>query len=883
MKCVHMKHVHAHRIRSLLLGLATLAGCGIGRTSIAQDEPVGEGVELAPVTVTGTRMKRVDQEDLQPLIVISREDLQVSGRTSVGAVLANLAQNSFGAPLDHNPTTSAPGTTTAGLRGLGAQYTLVLLNGIPLIGQGSLGGDAQNLNVLPWAAVDRIEILGDGASAVYGSSAVGGVINVITRRDFSGAAVTAQVDRPTASGADAHSASAIAGFHDERSQAIFSIDYSKEDPLFARQRSYLPPGMSSYGAPPTWRRDDPSPEVDQTWHASADCPQTLGSDPRYPNSALGPYYDDYGQFCQYNFQADAELRAALERKTLLAQGSTAVGDTMNAHALLLVSRNRSRAELAPAPTGALADAIPADSPFNPTLGEVAPGLGYSLDLAYRPVPAGPRISRGEDRVEQLTAGLGGTHIGAWEADWNLDVTGTRYAEDIEGTNFASISRFLDAISAGTFDPFADPATQDFTQFRTSISSTAVHRTQGASFQLQPRTYSLFDVPLDVLVGLDYAHESLATGYDDQQLAGDVFGGVPATPVDLTRNHHAAFTELALNNNGRWQLKAALRRDDYSDAGGATSPKLSAMWRATDALLLRASIGKGFHVPDLVTLGAPTYTSESQVTDLLGCQLRPDDPIACGSPVRELVFFSNPKLGAETARQSNIGAVFSPTRDFSVGVQGFRTHFDNAITQLDMYTVLFNDIACHDAERTCDVYREGLVERDGDGEIARILVPQQVNAVSSLTRGFDVDLRAGHDFAFGRIEANLSWSRITRSEQEFEGSTNAPLGYLGYPRDRANLGVAWQGDAWSASAQAHMIGSQRNCDSYDFESESCALKVPTYTTLDLQLGWRPTAKTQLAIGAINAGDRRPFINYNGVFGSAYSAVGRVFYLRVEQGF
>src|SRR5262249_17047462 len=117
-----------------------------------------ETQQLDAVTVTGTHLKRVDEEDLQPLIVITRHQLDASGQTSIAGVLRDLTQNSFGPGTDRNPAATDNGATTANLRGLGAQYTLVLLNGVPLVGSPSQsGGDVQNVNVLPWGAIDRIE------------------------------------------------------------------------------------------------------------------------------------------------------------------------------------------------------------------------------------------------------------------------------------------------------------------------------------------------------------------------------------------------------------------------------------------------------------------------------------------------------------------------------------------------------------------------------------------------------------------------------------------------------------------------------------------------------------------------------------------------------
>jgi iron complex outermembrane receptor protein len=838
--------------------------------------------QLEEVTVTGTRLKRVDEEDLQPLIVITRQDLDASGQTSIAGVLRDLTQNSFGPSTDRDPSSTDNGATTANLRGLGPQYTLVLLNGVPLVGSPSQsGGDVQNLNVLPWGAIDRIEILSDGASAVYGSKAVGGVINIITRANFSGALVTVQADRPTGAGADANSASFLAGGHGDTAQGLLSIEYSKTEPLFARQRPFLPPQFSFNSSPPSFRRDDPSGVADAAWHPGAGCPSALGADPRFPNSVLGDVFDDGSQYCYYNFIADAEQLAALERKTLLAQGSYQLGGGMDAHALLLVSRNRSRGEIAAASSGSISDAIAADSPFNPTLGEVAPGLGYPLDLRYRPIAAGHRLIDGADHVEQLTAGLGGNRIGDWEATWRIDLTGTHYGQQIDGRNFASVSRFEDAVAGGTFDPFADPATQDFSQFITSIRNRASHRTQEVSAQLQPARWSLFDVPLETLVGVEAEHESFTQRDDPAAIAGDLFGAL-GTSAGGTRDHHAEFAEADWNPNGRWQLKLAVRRDDYSDAGGALSPKIAAMWKPVDSVLLRASAGKGFHVPDLVTLGGTLSSFTESLPDPLGCGLRPSDPLACGEIPRDIFFLPNPKLDPETARQLNAGFIYSPARDFSVGVQAFQTHFTDAITSLDEFLVLNNDVDCHDAGRACDLYKQGLVERGVNGEITRILVPLSVNAASSLTRGYDADLRVGHDIGSGRLDGQISYSRLTFFEQRFPGgSSNAPLGYLGFPNDRMNVTLAWSQGAWRASTTAHVIGRQRNCDVQDPQSPTCADHVPRYTTIDAQVSWSANDHLNLSAGARNLADRKPFINYLSTFSPGlYDITGRVLYLRLE---
>lgn len=869
-------HAGRHCTRAIFSFLLALSGAC---PASAQERDAAPAMtELDQITVTGSRMKRVDQEDLQPLIVISREQLDASGRTSIAEVLRDLTQNSFGATTDRSPLGDS-GATSVNLRGQGAQYTLVLLNGVPLVGDPSQsGGDIQNLNVLPWIAVDRIEILSDGASAIYGSKAIGGVINIITRNDFSGAAVSAQADHPFRGGAATRSASAIAGFRSERSRGTVSIDYSDSDPLFARDRRYLPPSQSLSGAPPTFRRDDPTGEASVAWQPAADCPTSLGSDPRYPHSQLGPRLADGSQFCLYDTTSAAQEIAALRRKTLLAQGSTALGGSLTAHALLLATVNTSRSELAPAPTGTLVDVIRPDSPFNPTRGEVGPGLGYPLDLTYRPISAGPRVSVADEQVQQLTAGLSGRRIAGWEADWSVDFTGTHYGQQVERRNFASVSRFIDAIARGDFNPFADPATQDFEQFRTTAYGRGSHRTKSISAQLQPATMSLRNISVSMLVGAEYEHENFSYRDDQASIDGDVFGWL-GQAAGASRGHRALFGELAVNPGGRWEIKAAVRRDDYSDAGGAVSPKLAGLWRIGESLLLRASVGKGFHAPDFVSLSGAQSSYPGMYTDLLGCALRPQDPIACGEIPREVLTLPNPHLDPETARQTSIGAIYSPSRNFSAGVQGYETRLRNAITSIDADIVMQNDVACHAAGRACELYQQGVVERDSKGEIVRIIVPQSVNAATSIMRGFDVDLRAARDSDFGRFDAALSYSRLTHSESRFPGGVvSEPLGYLGQPRWRANVQLGWQQGDWRVAVNGRLIGEQYNCYA---GSGPCASEVPRYAVADMQVAWKANEMATLTAGIRNIADREPFINASRTYGRGlYDVIGRTLYARLD---
>lgn len=193
-----------------------------------------EAAQLDRIEVTGSRIKRATAEGALPVAVITREDIDVSGDVSVADFLRNTTFNSFGSFRPQSGS-SAQAVATINLRGIGAARTLVLIDGrrapvSPSLGQG------QDLNTIPLAAVERIEILSDGASAIYGSDAIGGVVNIITRKDFSGAEMTLGVSKPKRDGGETEEGSVIFGAAGDRGNMLAGISYSNRGIIFARER-----------------------------------------------------------------------------------------------------------------------------------------------------------------------------------------------------------------------------------------------------------------------------------------------------------------------------------------------------------------------------------------------------------------------------------------------------------------------------------------------------------------------------------------------------------------------------------------------------------------------------------------------------------------------
>ena len=223
---------------SLALGTTTLAGTGVANAQETAQEapPSQETTTLDRIEVTGSRIKRADIETSQPIFSLSRDDIAAQGLTSVGDVIQNITAN--GSTLNSTFNNGGNGDTGVSLRNLGANRTLVLVNGRRWVGGASgtgLGGQV-DLNSIPTAAVERIEVLKDGASSIYGSDAIAGVVNVILRNNFEGAEANAYIGMYDKGDGTRQSYDFIIGTAADRFSAMLGFGYVKEEPVMAGDR-----------------------------------------------------------------------------------------------------------------------------------------------------------------------------------------------------------------------------------------------------------------------------------------------------------------------------------------------------------------------------------------------------------------------------------------------------------------------------------------------------------------------------------------------------------------------------------------------------------------------------------------------------------------------
>lgn len=558
--------------------------------------------QLGQITVTGSRIKRTDVETAQPVLQIDRQTIENTGIQNVGQLLQTIT--SSGAALNTVFNNGGNGNTSADLRYLGSSRVLVLLNGHRF--NTGLGGSV-NLNNIPIAIVDHIEVLQDGASAVYGSDAISGVINIITKQDFNGAQASAYYgkwnDQGNWGGATSEYDFSI-GTSNDHSGVFFSSQYFKQEALSAADRDYAavpfaglgnlggssgtPQGRFVFLVPPsaTLHPGDktaaPNPSV--TGLTSAQCPTTnVGSkaspyfmpycDLTLSNGASGTKASDFRPFQStdaYNFAPVNYLLTPLETTSLYVQGHYDLTPNITFHSNVLYNRQVSQQHLAATPLfitpGSIQGNISADNPTNP-FGFDLNTTGDDANLALigrREVGAGPRVSNQDNTTYRFEGGFSGNFLlGNHEWDWDTDYIFGHSHDTSRATGLFNTQNLLYAID-GCPDEVVPPAAGidcvPYNMFNGAANVTPAQAAY-ATYLEQSESESnsrIYDANLTTsdLVDLPAGGLGLAVGYEYRENDGfsnpsaidfegnsSSFPGVNVTPTGGRFSVNSAYGEL----------------------------------------------------------------------------------------------------------------------------------------------------------------------------------------------------------------------------------------------------------------------------------------------------------------------------------------------------
>jgi iron complex outermembrane recepter protein len=820
------------------------SACLIPATCIhAADAPV------ETVVVTGSRIARgSDFESPSPVVTVDRESIERSGYNNLQQLMEKMPANGNGAfsTRGNNQDSTANGAASISLRGLGADATLVLVNGrrvaISAFAE-SITTNFVDINSIPVAAIERVEVLKDGSSAVYGSDAVAGVVNIILRRDFTG--LETAVGYGNADGYDERTASAVWGMGGDDFNVTMILDYFKNSSLFNRERGTI--GSANQTA-----------QGGQDFRSSRGYPGSFtvnGAAVRDPSCPAG---SQAGVNCVYDFGQWSVLNPEAERTGFIMLGHQRLGADVELFGELALQHNTSLAQGAPTPLDESAlMTVPATHPNNPF------GPGATIDIRrYRTVDAGPRQWDIEtDNVRGVLGLRGG--LGKW--DWEAAVQRARSESQQTGSRSQGWVRtdFLQQeINAGRYNPFG--GVQNPPEVIAAITTNLVRRGESELTMYDAQVSGeLFELPAGTVrmaAGAEYRDESVSDIPDDQFQRGLIFG-TEAVSANGARDSWAAFVEFAIPVVEGLELSLAARYDDYSDFGNTTNPKLALRWAPIEQLALRASWGTGFRAPSLAQIGLGPSQESQFFIDTFGCAA--GAPGACTPLDYNIIFSGNPNLKAEESETLNLGVAWRPSDSLELSLDYWDIKQENKIDEAPFGFIY---------QEFCGVQDSTVCTRSAPLGGAALGTLQTINSgfqnIGEVNAsGVDLGGYYRFDLGAGRLTLGLSYQHLLEYERVELNSTGdafvtrALEGEYEFPEDRAQLSADFSGETWGVFAQLNYVGAFQDTPDVDFDGVLdydlfTTPEVDAWTTLNLQFRYTGLDNVQLMVGLDNALDEEP---------------------------
>ncbi len=848
-----------------------IASSAFGTVALAQDSDDDSVEEQGKITVTGSRIKRSDVEGALPITVITREQIELSGESNAADFIRNLTFNSSGSFRPQSGS-SAQGEATVSLRGLGSSRTLVLIDNRRLP-RSPATGSSQNLSTLPMGAIERIEILSDGASAVYGSDAIGGVINIITRTDYQGAEImlgAAEVSIP-ANGGEREEGSILFGASSDRTSLLAGVSWNDREIVFARDFPWLVTGASVFGNSFTTITDG-FDNFDWTSYTSGG--QAAGCD--FPGTGFftTPNVNSpNGTRCAYDFTLVSADEASTENKSFYAKATHEINDNWEIWANTTFSQSESFGRYAPVPDSSFfGTPLSANSPNNPT-NPNSPLYDPSLGLDPQAVNWWHRFDAlgardGTVTAQQLDFLIGTTgQIGNAEVEFGVRRTDNRNTD--VGRNYLLRSAANALIESGEYnllDPFSASA-DVLNQMRITIFRESRYDQDELFGSV---AFDLFDMtggPASAYIGAEYREEKYLDQYDPQSEAGQV-GGSAGNSAGGDRDVTSIFFEALFPVLDNLEINLAGRYDDYSDFGDNFSPKLSVRWQPLDNLTLRGSFGQGFRAPSLDLLTQQPAFSATSVRDPQSC-LNQGQVATCSLQINDTVQ-ANSGLGAEDSDQFSLGLAYEPVDWFNFTVDYWNIEIENRIRGFDAQFLI-------DAEANGDAIPAGLgCLRSPSGSITQCFTGFGNQGLVE-TSGIDVNARFTYEVLGGNVTSQLQLSHLLDQSVD---SGRELVDTPGVPENRAVLSNVYSYGDWSLGYNINFIDSQ----SADANNNSA----PSWTTHDVQVNYHAAWDGRFTVGVRNAGEKFPPIGRGNITSrdydfNLYDGFGRVTYFRYTQTF
>jgi len=898
----------------LSLAIASAVGIsavGVNAPVFAQDADEA----LEEVIVTGSRIKRADLSSVTPVSVVTGEEFKISGNLNVEQKLAELPQTlpSFG-PSSNNP---GDGTARVDLRGLGTARTLVLVNGrryIPATQSGVV-----DLNSIPGTLIKQVDVTTGGASAVYGSDALSGVVNFQLVDDFQGVELTTLYDVTSDGDGEKFNIDLTMGgnFDDGRGNAVVYASYSRRDPVFQGDRDFsdvaltesggmLVPGGSS-GVPGTRVFGGPTlPNGDNLGIFNAD-----GS---------GRSFQDPAD--RFNYAPDNFLQLPQERFLISAMGHYDISEKAKAYTEVTFTRNQVDQELAPTPAFLGSLEVNPDSPFfapdvqqalngvrSDTNGD---GVVNGMDNAFLPfigrrmVENGPRQALNTRNGNRILIGLEGQINDNWSYDTylsrstldqtellNNDVSDSRFRQAVLVTDDGSACQNagggcapLNIFGAGNISQaaidFINVGAANVTEIEQEVWQGSVSGTLGS--------LSESSEPIGVVLGLEYRKDKSQSRPDEFLASGDVLGFNAGTPNQGEYDATEIFGEISVPVSKHLDLWGAARYSDYSTIGGVTSFATALTFTPTDKARIRVGYQQAVRAPNVVELfdnggnGFPSATDPCAangfipgVTDAALCQ-------ATGVPAGQVGVFAqansqiegnfggNPNLSEESSDTFTVGVVWQPTDNLDITLDYYNIEIEDAISVLGGGVDNVLDICFNQVRDISSPFCQAVTRRP-DGNVAVVnVLNENIGAVE--TSGIDLALNYTTDLEFGiggndsTLDINVKATFLEDFDitpvAEFADQVNRCAGNFGNTCDPfndviVNTRASWISGPWTISGLLRFLSSVDDDSIENDGVDPATLVVPELSSevyLDLAASYQVSDDFEVTFGINNILDTEP---------------------------
>lgn len=840
--------------------------------------------QLERVEITGSSIKRtIASEGALPVTILKADELREQGITSVEGIVQLLTASQSSAGGSNSIGSGTGGASFANLRGLGNSKTLILLNGRRMAAF-AFGVDAVDLNSIPFAVIDRVEVLRDGASAIYGTDAISGVINFITKKTYNGGTLSLEAIKPVKSGGSENRGSIVLGFGDLDKENVnfwLSFDKQNKDRLRALDRAFsatgVIPSKGVSGSSPTTFPGNFSQAKGLDGSSVSGNLTAPGCKP--PLSVVSPTNP---AACIFDFSATIDTIPDIQQETVAGRFNFKLNADTVFSAEVLSTDNRNVSRVAPDPVSN----IPI-SPTNPAFPTGFPNVDptKSVTAGYRMVPAGSRTNESLSSAQRLVLDLTGTLA---NSDYRLGyfyTTSTAQDGGIDGYVNAPFVRAQ--VAAGNLTPFVDP-----TPAQLAIIEQAKRRgtfvvaegiTQGLDLRLSRELFAMGGGNAAMSIGAEIRKEFYKSDTDDAVVNAIPSAGRSPSHVTGSRDVKAISAELLLPFSKMLELQLAARYDQYSDAGNTFNPKIGLRFQPMKEVVLRTSYNTGFRAPTLDELYAPQTVTfvNSNSNDPLLCPGGKVNAAAggisvrdCGAQVQRLAG-GNSTLNPEKSKTFSLGFALEPVKNFTFSADYFKIELKDQVGVVPAESIIADPILY--AAKFVRCKDLSVARQQSTPELNRCLADNlNSNAIAYLLSNNDnlgkastsgIDFSAAYSMAVGSgANLGLNWDATwVRSYLYQNTPTDVVKENVGIFSDGSPV-FRWQHSlaaTWSQANWSSRLAIRHKTGYYDMNLPSTVVGGPDfyqfvkpYTLVDLSFTAKPIKAISVTAGVKNLFDTDP---------------------------